>query len=306
MENKHYNHSGTLLALDGENGTVIAVSTDGLKIKTLVSDCGGTPDGIAIDTAGRHIYWTNMGDHYDQNDGFIERSDFDGANRQVLIPPGKTFTPKQLKLDLDNGFLYWCDREGMRVMRSRLDGSNITILVQTGTTAAERQDETNHCVGIAIDPANNYIYWTQKGPSKAGKGRIFRAALKIPANHDPLHRQDIELLWGGLPEPIDLDLDTERGVLYWTDRGAPPKGNTLNRADISLLPHTEPEILADGLEEAIGMALDLENHRVFFGDLGGTIYERTPDCPTKCLLYKADGRFTGIAYLNEDLFTTNN
>lgn len=58
----------------------------------------------------------------DQNDGFIERAEFDGKNHIMIITDSSTFTPKQLYLDKKNGKLYWSDREGMRVMRSNLDG----------------------------------------------------------------------------------------------------------------------------------------------------------------------------------------
>ena len=44
------------------------------------------------------------------NDGTIERADLDGGNRRVIVPPGVTFTPKQIQLDKQNGKLYWCDR----------------------------------------------------------------------------------------------------------------------------------------------------------------------------------------------------
>jgi hypothetical protein len=63
------------------------------------------------------------------NDGSIERSDLDGRNRTMIVPEGSAFTPKQIHLDKKNGKLYWSDREGMRVMRSNLDGSNIETLV---------------------------------------------------------------------------------------------------------------------------------------------------------------------------------
>ena len=66
------------------------------------------------------------------NDGSIERADLDGTNRRIIVPQGGTFTPKQIQLDKKNGKLYWCDREGMRVMRSNLDGSQIETLVETG------------------------------------------------------------------------------------------------------------------------------------------------------------------------------
>jgi hypothetical protein len=44
-----------------------------------------------------------------------------------------------------------------------------------------------------------------------------------------------------LPEPIGLKLDLENLVLYWTDRGDPPRGNTVNRAPIDK--KAVPEIL---------------------------------------------------------------
>jgi len=290
----------TLLVLDGQNAKILAIGTDGLILGTILENCGGTPDGIAIDKANRHIYWTNMGDHYDQNDGSIERIDFEGSNRTVIIPKGETFTPKQLKLDLVNRHLYWCDREGMRVMRSSFDGTGILTLIMTGNSQADRQDETNHCVGVTLDAKRGHIYWTQKGPSKGGKGRIFRAGLISPEGETPESRSDIELLWENLPEPIDLDLNEDSGELYWTDRGAPPNGNSVNRANIAT-PFKEPEILTTGLDEAIGMALDIENDRVFFSDLGGDLYCRKLSGTTSCLLFRGDGRFTGIAYLDQRL-----
>jgi hypothetical protein len=290
-----------LLVLDGQNGKILSFDTDGKNMTVILDDCGGTPDGIAADPMNRHIYWTNMGEHYDQNDGYIERINFNGTNRKVIIPKGSTFTPKQLKLDLKNKLLYWCDREGIRVMRSNMDGTNITTLIVTGNGDDDRKDEKKHCVGIAIDIQEQKIYWTQKGSPKSGEGRIFRAGLDIPAGADASQRDDVELLWHQLPEPIDLDINHVTGELYWTDRGAPPNGNTLNRASIinAILP--APEVLVTGLREAIGLALDIENERVFFVDLGGNLYCCNMDGSNKSLLYTGDGRYTGITYLSNGL-----
>ena len=63
------------------------------------------------------------------NDGSIERADLDGQNRMMIVPQVVHFTPKRLHLDNKNDKLYWADREGMRVMRSNLDGSKIETLV---------------------------------------------------------------------------------------------------------------------------------------------------------------------------------
>jgi hypothetical protein len=146
------------------------------------------------------LYWTNMGNPT-ANDGSIERSDFDGKNLTHIVPPGCTFTPKQLQLDEKNRKLYWCDREGMRVMRANLDGSKIETLIDTSEGDARPGKEIKKwCVGIALDVEAGKLYWTQKGSDNAGEGRIFRANLEIPKGQTPVNRKDIELLYENLPE----------------------------------------------------------------------------------------------------------
>src|ERR1700686_1063520 len=221
-----------LFVLELNAGCIHSMNTDGSDRKTIVSDCH-LPDGIVVDTEAGHIYWTNMGVP-NLNDGTIERADIDGGNRKVIIPQGVTFTPKQLHLEKGSGKLYWCDREGMRVMRANLDGTNVETLVKTGEGDDHRRDATRWCVGITVDPKRRQIYWTQKGPDNASLGRIFRAGVELPKGEDAASRTDVEVWLDGLPEPIDLELDLESRVLYWTDRGNPPLGNTVNRAPIAL------------------------------------------------------------------------
>ena len=122
-------------------------------------------------------------------------------------------------------------------MRANLDGSNIETLVDTSQgDPRPGADPTKWCVGIAVDADAGKFYWTQKGGDNAGEGRILRANLEIPTGQTPANRTDIELLYDKLPEPIDLDLDFESRMLYWTDRGDPPRGNTVNRAPLDAPP----------------------------------------------------------------------
>lgn len=195
-----------------------------------------------------------MGSSPGLTDGSIERADINGENRRVILPPGGTFTPKHVQLDKKHRKLYWCDREGMRVMRANLDGSQIETLVETGRGDADRRDQTRWCVGITIDPERQQIYWTQKGPTKGDQGRLFRAGLDIPKGETAANRSDIEVFFDHLPEPIDLELDLKNRVLYWTDRGDLPRGNTVNRASIDAKPKA-PEIVITHLMEGIGIAL---------------------------------------------------
>src|SRR4051812_37464090 len=245
--------------LDVASGRVLAANPDGSDLTTLVEEGRKLPDGLAVDAAAGHLYWTNMG-NLKANNGTIFRSDLDGSNLTTIVPPGGTFTPKQLQIEQTTRKLYWCDREGMRVMRADLDGSDVETLVDTSQgDARPGPDARKWCVGIALDVPGGKVYWTQKGGDNAGEGRILRAHIEIPPGQDPASRTDIELLYDDLPEPIDLDLDPAKRMLYWTDRGDPPRGNTVNRALIDSTPgkRAAPEIIFSHLMEGIGLALDL-------------------------------------------------
>jgi DNA-binding beta-propeller fold protein YncE len=252
------------------------------------------PDGIVVDVEAGHIYWTNMGIP-SLNDGSVERADLNGKNRKVIVPIGDTHTPKQIILDKKAGKLYWCDREGMRVMRCNLDGSRLETLIETGRGDTDRNDPTKWCVGLSIDRKHGNIYWTQKGPDNAGRGRISRANVEIPVGETPASRTDIKVFFDALPEPIDLELDHENRVMYWTDRGDPPRGNTVNRASIDNKP-AEPEIVVTHLMEGIGIALDIPNDRMFVTDFAGSIYSARLDGSEERNFLYAQGNLTGIAY----------
>jgi hypothetical protein len=282
-----------LFVLELNAGRIHSMNTDGSDRKTIVTDCH-LPDGIVVDAEAGHIYWTNMGIP-NLNDGSIERADIDGKNRKTIVAQGETHTPKQIILDKKGGKLNWCDREGMRVMRCKLDGSQLETLIEAGRGEADRRDQTRWCVGLTIDQKFGQIYWTQKGPDNAGLGRIFRASVEIPAGQTAATRSDIEIFFDGLPEPIDLELDHTNRVLYWTDRGDPPRGNTVNRASIDNKP-VEPEIVVTHLMEGIGIALDVPNDRMFVTDFAGSIYSARLDGSSERNFLYAQGNLTGIAY----------
>jgi DNA-binding beta-propeller fold protein YncE len=288
---------GHLFLLDLSDNRVVSLNPDGSDRKVIVTECR-YPDGIAVDVAAGHVYWTNMGDPK-ANDGSIERADLDGRSRTTIVPPGGTFTPKQVQLEKKRGKLYWCDREGMRLMRANIDSSNIETLVDTSQgDPRPGPDARKWCVGVAIDGDRGQVYWTQKGPDNAGEGRIFRAGIEIPTGQTASNRTDLEVLYDGLPEPIDLELDLNNRVIYWTDRGDPPRGNTVNRApmDSDANARPAPEIVLTHLMEGIGIALDLKGDRMFITDFGGNVLTARLDGSDEKVLLVAQGNLTGIAY----------
>src|SRR6266481_4921655 len=245
---------GRLYFMDLAAGRILTSNPDGSDLKTIVNEGRRLPDGIVVDVAGGHIYWTNMGNPK-ANDGTIDRADLDGTKIETLV-------------DTSQG------------------------------DARPGADARKWCVGIALDVEGGKLYWTQKGAEKAGQGRIFRANLEVPVGQTPANRQDIELLYNNLPEPIDLDLDLRNRIMYWTDRGDPPRGNTANRApmDATNGNRPEPEIVFNHLMEGIGLALDLDNGRMFVTDLAGSVYSANLDGSNKKPVVFAQGNLTGIAY----------
>jgi sugar lactone lactonase YvrE len=298
--------AGRLFVLNLSSGSIFSVNPDGSDQRVLVEQCRH-PDGLAVDAEAGHIYWTNMGVS-SLNDGSIERIDLDGRNRVVIVPEGGTFTPKQIVLEKRSGKLYWSDREGMRVMRANLDGSSIETLVDASKADPRPgRDATKWCVGVAVDTGGGRIYWTQKGPEKGGLGRIFSANLDIPKGQSAANRTDIAVLFDGLPEPIDLELDLDGGFLYWTDRGDPPWGNTANRAQLDGERNKWrfPEILITHLMEGIGIALDRSNGRMFLTDMAGRVYSATLDGSDKKVLLSAQGNLSGIAFAEPRTITVS-
>src|SRR2546421_5689199 len=96
---------GRLYFLDLAAGRVLTSNPDGSDVKTIVSEGRKLPDGIVVDVAAGHIYWTNMGNPK-ANDGTIDRANLHGTNVTNIVPPCKSWTPKQLQLDAKNGKLY--------------------------------------------------------------------------------------------------------------------------------------------------------------------------------------------------------
>lgn len=250
------------------------------------------------------MFWTNMGIP-GNDDGAVYSANLDGTDIRTVLAPGTVNTPKQLTLDTKSKKIYFCDREGLRVLRCNFDGSEFEVLIETGAyrNAEDGQDATKWCVGVAVAPSLGKFYWTQKGPSKGGKGRIFHANIVTPEGQCATTRTDIQCIAKDLPEPVDLEVDEESHSLYWTDRGEIPLGNSLNRLRLDHfglpVPHMSPhgyDILLRNLNEAIGLKLDLANDSIYLTDLGGNVYRCNAKGKQKVKLYSDENRaFTGIA-----------
>lgn len=266
-----------LLVLARDLDRIEMIDTITLDREVIITDTGAHPDGVVCD--GDNLYWTTMGARtgespsgeaiYSDIDGGVHAIGIDGTGRCDIVAAGDTVTGKQIALD-SHGNLYWGNREGYSVATARTDGTGLRDLVKRDGSGAER----DWIVGVAIDEAGGFIYWSQKGSFAGGDGKIFRAGLEIPPGETAENRSDIELLWDNLPAPIDLELIEDR--LLWTDRGSGswPGGNSLNRAVVPAVGEKagDYEILAEGFAEAIGLAVDEPARVAYVADLSGQIW----------------------------------
>lgn len=287
------------------SGRVLLGSSDAKPLKTLLSG-QRMPDGIDISPSAGKFFFTSMGVP-SKNDGSITSANLDGTDAKEIVPAGAVHTPKQLTVDHENKKIYFGDREGLRVWRCNFDGSELEILIENGDfkVAADQADQTKWCVGVTVSPSTKKFYWTQKGFSKGNVGRIFSANIDFLPGQNYKNRTDVEVVFNNLPEPIDLEIDEAEKVLYWTDRGELPLGNTINRAKLdslravkdkatTSLPGKDYEIVVRGLHEAIGLKLDTKNQHIYATDLGGSVYRFDKDGSNKKVVYEGSA-FTGIA-----------
>ena len=107
------------------------------------------------------------------------------------------------------------------------------------------RDARKWCVGIAVDPrAAANSTGRRREPTTPARAASSAPNIEIPQRPRPRRSAATSSPVRRLPEPIDLELDLENRLLYWTDRGDPPRGNTVNRAPIDPTPGAQtPEIL---------------------------------------------------------------
>ena len=304
------------------NGKILRLSPSSPVPVPIVTGLAA-PDGIAVVPSLDRIFWTNMGADVSTKSGTLMSCSLSsltntGPNTnpndievQALIAPNTLVTtPKQtlLRPGARKALLLRSRRHVGAPHRRRRDESrgphsttpslkHTPILAPGGVPT---QDQSQWCVGIAIDFPARKIYWTQKGAApKSNTGRIFRAGLDIPARETASNRTDIELLFENLPEPIDLELARGREVLYWTDRGEHPRGSSLNRG--FLLPtgkgegERKVEIVARHFTEPIGLVVDVGRGRACVTDLGGCLWRMDLGNGRKEAAFEGEGCYTGVA-----------
>jgi len=130
---------------------------DGSASETVIQVVASNPADIALDLLNGKVYW--VWNEQDTIGGKFERCNLDGTGYEDVTPINREI-PWAIALDMSAGKMYWTDQisvTGARVIRrANLDGSNGETLVVTDS-------DSDQLLGIAVDPRNSYVYWTE-GP----------------------------------------------------------------------------------------------------------------------------------------------
>ena len=139
----------------------------------------------------------------------------------------------------DTTWLYWTDADGDRIQRSRLDGSGVEDVVDSGLVNPR---------GLAVDEAAGKIYWTDYGTDRIQRSNLDGSEIE-------------DLVTTGLRIPLGLALDAPAGQLYWTDNGS----DKIQRANLD---GSEIEDLVTGLQTPLSLALDAVAGKIYWTDSG--------------------------------------
>ena len=154
-------------------GVIQRANLNGSNIQTIITGLN-SPKDIAVDMVEGKLYWTEAS-------GVIRRANLNGSNIQTFATGLGTLG----NITMAGGNLYWTEKIGEtqgKIRRARLTGSNVADLITLSSVP----------VGIAVDLADNKLYWTET------QGRIRRANL---------NGSNIEDIVTGLIAPGKLVLD---------------------------------------------------------------------------------------------------
>lgn len=197
-------------------------------------------NGIAIDSAAGHLYWTTS------TLGTIERSNLDGSDVVCLVDYSGQEKPIGIALDTAGGKMYWAlgyfrNTPG-KIQRANLNGSEIEDVVVADVVGPS---------DVALDLVSGKLYWTDWSLD------VIRRSNLDGKEVETLIDTDI-----GAPRSIALDIPN--GKMYWTDFAGSLSTGKVERANLD---GSDRRILAndEGVEPA-GIMLDSERARILWID----------------------------------------
>jgi DNA-binding beta-propeller fold protein YncE len=283
-----------------------------------------SPDAIAVDKAAGYIYLA----HASYGRGEIQRLNFNGTGLTTLLPKEKAgvaqFVPENLVLGTSTGRkkLYWSTKGPvLGIYRANVDGSGSELVVETAKAGCATRTDGQPCgrvTGIAIDPKDGFIYWSQMGYKGVLDGSIYRAPLERTSRGTASRRTDVQLILKDQPGPRQLQY--AGGYVYIADNTqiideAAGSASSIRRIRVDdalkiggvnakaeiLVSSPLPGVTNTTLSFWNSIAVDPQGGHLYFGDsIGGKLYKTALDGKVAGNGPKVEtisGSATGIEYL---------
>ena len=168
--------------VNATSGAINSANLDGTGATVLTSILS-VPVGIAVDTAGSKLYWTNTR-------GRIQSANLNGSSIKNVMQNLSDPTD----IVVSNGFIYWTEG-GNSVRRVNISGQKIAIDVAVNLDSVG---------GLAV--GSGKVYWTEMTSATAGT-----------VNGANLNGTNFEALATLLSAPMGISVDTAGSKLYWTN-----------------------------------------------------------------------------------------
>ncbi len=223
--------SKLFIARYGNQNRIARSNVDGSGLNANYFVVTGNPIGVAVDTVGGKIFWTQF------SAGKIGRANLDGSGANSDFITGLN-GPIGLAVDSVNSRIYWAEYGSGSIKRSNLDGTGVTTLVSANNAYDVALDVPNNRLyycrnsssnigradldgtndnssfivtavsglgiyGLGVDSMNGKIYWAGFGTQKIGRANV---------NGTGLENAFLSLNYG----PDDVVVDPQAGKVYWT------------------------------------------------------------------------------------------
>ena len=173
----------------GESGgTINSANLDGTGVTELAS-IFATPIGIAVDTAGSKLYWTN-------SSGRIQSANLDGSGITNVLQN----LPSPMDIALAGVNAYWTQYD------ATAGTGKVGIVNPTATQRGELYISTGSDVPGSLVIAGGKVYWTETTGESGGT-----------VNSANLNGTGATQLASILAVPVGIAVDTARSKLYWTN-----------------------------------------------------------------------------------------
>jgi DNA-binding beta-propeller fold protein YncE len=143
-------------------------------------------------------------------------------------------------------YVYWTDKDTATIQSSRPSGYGLKTVLSTADGLIDPR-------GIALNVADNWMYWADNGTNNIRRARLDGSAP-----------QDVVT---GLSFPADLALDLDAGKIYWADRDA----NEIRRANLD---GSNPQAVQTGIVQPYYLALDPAQGKVYWSDFDSPTIHR--------------------------------